>query len=148
MKNKYSDILKKLKLKITPKRIEILSILDRENYFKSPEEIWQLMKKRFKKIGLPTVYRNLEDLAEGGVIFRIIHPDRQLYYYFCNNKDHHHHFVCISCKRVSDVDYCPEKEVINYVSKRIKGKIISHIFQINGICNVCMNIESSLGGTK
>lgn len=148
MENKYSNILKKLKLKITPKRLEILSILDSEQNFKSPEEIWKLMKKKFKKIGLPTVYRNLEELAEGGVIFRIIHPDRQLYYYFCNNNNHHHHFVCLSCKRVCDIDYCPEKEVVDYVGKKINGTITSHIFQINGICHVCMSTNNSFVGSK
>lgn len=138
MKN-YSKILKTLNLKVTPKRIELLKILDNEKYFKSPEEIWQLMKRKFKKIGLPTVYRNLEELAEGGVLSRVIYPDRQLYYYFCDNKDHHHHFVCISCKVVLDINYCPEHEVSEFVKEKLKGEIFSHLFQINGLCSDCLN---------
>lgn len=143
MEENYKKILKNLKLKITPKRIEILHILDNDKYFKSPEEIWKLMKKRFKKIGLPTVYRNLEELAEGGAIFRVIHPNRQLYYYFCNNKEHHHHFVCLSCKVVSDINYCPESYVSEFVKEKLKGKIISHLFQINGLCSNCLNKTKS-----
>lgn len=139
MEKNHSQILRKLNLKVTPKRLEILNILDNERYFRSPEEIWKLMKRKFKKIGLPTVYRNLEELAEGGAIFRVIHPDRHLYYYFCNNKEHHHHFVCLSCKIVLDINYCPESKVSEFVREKLMGKIISHLFQINGLCFECLN---------
>ncbi|MCX7769717.1 MAG: transcriptional repressor [Proteobacteria bacterium] len=142
--NNYSHILRNLKLKVTPKRLEILNILGKRRYFMSPEEIWKEMKIKFKKIGLPTVYRNLEEMAEGGVIFRVIHTDRQLYYYLCNNKNHHHHFVCLSCKRVYDIDYCPEIKIVEFVREILKGSIISHLFQVNGFCSNCLNKDQGV----
>jgi Fe2+ or Zn2+ uptake regulation protein len=136
--NDFPLALKKLNLKITPKRIAILEILIEESVYLSPEEIWKKMKKRFKKIGLPTVYRNLEELSEKNMISKVNHPTRQLYYYFCLNQSHHHHFICLSCRKVEDLNFCGAKKVEEEVRRKIKGKVHSHIFQVNGFCRNCL----------
>jgi Fe2+ or Zn2+ uptake regulation protein len=93
MLNDFPLTLKKINLKTTPKRLAILEILIKESVYLSPDEVWKKMKKRFKRIGLPTVYRNLEELSEGNIISKVTHPNRQLYYYICQNRSHHHHFI-------------------------------------------------------
>ncbi len=146
----YSLLLRRLNLKATPKRLAILRILDAEPVYLSPEDIWEKMKLSFSRIGLPTVYRNLEELASGGIITKIIHQNRQLYYYFCGNADHHHHFICLSCNSVQELDYCPEHEIVHKVKRQLKGQVISHLLQINGLCSKCidcgMNKKSFFGG--
>lgn len=137
MHHEYGQTLRDLRLKITPKRVAILDILRNEQVYLSPEEVWKKMKKRFARIGLPTVYRNLEDLAGGGVITKVVHPNRQLYYYFCRKKGHHHHFICLSCRKVEDINYCGGTAIEGEVRKGIKGVIISHIIQVNGLCRHC-----------
>ncbi|KAF0220445.1 MAG: ferric uptake regulator family [Geobacteraceae bacterium] len=129
--------LKDLNLKTTPKRVAILNLLAQESTYISPEEIWRKLKGQFSRVGLPTVYRNLEELAAGGIISKVIHPNRQLYYYFCPNRDHHHHFICVACRRVEDVDYCGMEDVERQVSERIGGRVLSHIVQVNGLCRSC-----------
>lgn len=138
MPSEYELLLKKLHLKITPKRLAILKILDSEPVYLSPEDVWERLKPLFGKIGLPTVYRNLEELAHGGVIARIIHPNRQLYYYYCGNNTHHHHFICLTCNSVQEVDYCPEAEIMQKTGHKLKGQVLSHLFQINGLCSSCI----------
>jgi Fe2+ or Zn2+ uptake regulation protein len=134
-----SKILRSLNLKITPKRLALLDILMNESLYLSPEEIWQRMKKQFGKIGLPTVYRNLEELSERDIISKVTHPDRQLYYYFCPNRNHHHHFVCLSCRSVEDINFCVLDDLQKEVKRKLNGKIISHILQVNGYCRNCLN---------
>ena len=135
----FSTILRSLNLKITPKRLAILDILMNESEYLSPEEIWQRMKNQFGRIGLPTVYRNLEELSEKNIISKISHPNRQLYYYFCANRSHHHHFVCLSCRSVEDINFCSLNELQKEVKKRLNGKVISHILQVNGYCRNCLH---------
>ncbi|MEN6617368.1 MAG: transcriptional repressor, partial [Syntrophorhabdus sp.] len=135
--DKYTEILKQLDLKATPKRLAILDILSGESVYLSPEEIWIKLKERFSAIGLPTVYRNLEEMAEGGIIFKVIHPDRKLYYFFCENRKHHHHFVCTSCKRVDDLEYCAFDRIKKEVSETLEATMSSHIMQVFGICREC-----------
>jgi Fe2+ or Zn2+ uptake regulation protein len=134
--------VKMLGLKATPKRIAILEILSAEFAYLCPEEIWKKMQARFKRIGLPTVYRNLEELSQGGVIMKIIHPDRKLYYYFCENSHHHHHFVCISCRKVQDLEFCGEEQIIKEVEDTLKGKVVSHLFQVYGLCWECSHAKT------
>jgi len=137
MHTDHCRALKNLKLKSTPKRLAILAILEDEFVYLSPEDIWKRLKERFERIGLPTVYRNLEELSEGGIISKVIHPNRQLYYFFCKNTDHHHHFICVSCRRVEDVQFCAVKQIEEEVAEKIQGRIISHIVQVNGLCRTC-----------
>ena len=138
MKSDFRTLLKDLSLKSTPKRIALLKILDEEKVYLSPESIWKKMQQRFKRIGLPTVYRILDELHEGNIISRVIHPNRQLYYYLCRNEEHHHHFICVSCSRVEDLHFCAEKEIESLVVKDMKGQVLSHILQINGLCSRCL----------
>ncbi len=133
----FRTILKNLDLKSTPKRLAILDILSREPTYLSPEEVRGRLKERFATIGLPTVYRNLEELANGGVIVKVIHPDRKLYYFLCHNKEHHHHFVCTSCRKVDDLNFCGVHEIEREVSKTLNGTVSSHIMQVFGVCGSC-----------
>ncbi|ACM18419.1 transcriptional regulator, Fur family [Geotalea daltonii FRC-32] len=139
MSDKFNQDLKELKLKVTPKRLAILSLLAEELSYASPEEVWRKLQKNFDSIGLPTVYRNLEELANGGLITKVIHPNRQLYYYFCPNGHHHHHFVCLSCRKVEDINFCGMEEI----EKKVSGTVLSHIVQVNGLCREC---SESQGG--
>lgn len=134
----FPKILRSFNLKITPKRLALLNILMNESEYLSPEEIWQRMKNQFRRIGLPTVYRNLEELSEKNIISKISHPNRQLYYYFCTNRSHHHHFVCLSCRNVEDINFCALNELQKEVKMRLNGKVISHILQLNGYCRHCL----------
>jgi len=144
MKQDFQQILRGLNLKSTPKRVALLEVLDDERVYLSPEDIWFRMKKKFRRLGLPTVYRNLEELYAGGVISRVIHPNRQLYYYLCRNEEHHHHFICVSCRRVEDISFCAEKELQDVVSEGIQGKVLSHILQINGLCHQCLQKDGAV----
>jgi Fe2+ or Zn2+ uptake regulation protein len=137
MSAQYGKTLKSLNLKATPKRLAILTLMGREAAYISPEEIWLKLKSQFDRVGLPTVYRNLEELAAGGVITTVIHPNRQLYYHFCPNRDHHHHFICVACRKVEDVDFCGLENIEREVGERIGGKVLSHVVQVNGLCRSC-----------
>ena len=137
MQRHFSSTLRGLKLKATPKRLAILDLLAREPVYLSPEEVWHRLKGDFCAIGLPTVYRNLEELAAGEVISTVIHPNRQLYYFHCTNRSHHHHFICIACRRVEDVEVCALDGIEREVGERIGGRVLSHIVQVNGLCREC-----------
>lgn len=129
--------LKQLKLKATPKRLAILDLLSRETTYCSPESLWHKLKEEFAQIGLPTVYRNLEELSSGGIITQVLLPNRQLYYYYCANRRHHHHFICLTCRRVEDVESCGMEAIEREVEEKIGGTVLSHILQINGVCRRC-----------
>jgi Fur family ferric uptake transcriptional regulator len=130
-------VLKQLKLKVTPRRQEVMNCLGGEESYLSADEVWSRIKPRLGSIGLPTVYRILDELSEAGVVTRIFLPDRKQYYFLCPNQGHHHHFVCESCRRVEDVAHCGLEGVSRDIAQRSGARVTSHILQINGICGSC-----------
>ena len=70
MEQRHAQALKDAGMKATPKRLAILGMLYEESAYASPEELWKRLRDRFDRLGLPTVYRNLEELAASGVISR------------------------------------------------------------------------------
>ncbi len=137
MSYRFDEMLKSLKLKATPKRLAVLALLAAEEGYVSPEDIRCKLQGEFARLGLPTVYRILDELAAGGIITKIIHPNRQLYYYFCGNTEHHHHFICLSCRRVEDLDGCGLHGMDGEIAAKTGGKVLSHILQVNGLCRDC-----------
>ena len=106
MENKYLEKLKENGLKKTPKRLEILRIMQQHNSYFSPLEIRDLLRVKFQKVGLPTVYRILQQFQEIGIASSIQKNDNQLYYFLCSVQHDHHHFICRECHKVFCVEYC------------------------------------------
>jgi len=144
MDQRHALALKQFNMKATPKRLAILEMLEGEKGYASPEELWKRLRDRFDRLGLPTVYRILEELAASGLLTKVIHPNRQLYYYFCSNREHHHHFVCLSCRKVEDIPACGIEALEREVSLRNGSKVLSHILQLNGLCSGCAKKEGNL----
>ena len=127
--------LKTNKLKQTPKRKAILKLFLSEKRFLSPEEILAAIKKEFKKVSFPSIYRNLDELCRIEILLKVQKPDRRLYYALCTAEEnnHHHHIVCVKCGKIGEFNGCALLS-----KKRINGfKIIDHSLQLEGICNKC-----------
>ncbi|MBI2354453.1 MAG: transcriptional repressor [Deltaproteobacteria bacterium] len=134
------EILRRLRLKVTPRRLEVMRCLGEEQAYLSAEEVWNRIRPVLGSIGLPTVYRILDELAEAQVVTRIFRSDRTQYYFLCPNQEHHHHFICESCRRVEDVDRCNLDGVAGEIARRSGGLVTSHILQINGVCGECSRL--------
>lgn len=132
-----TTILRRLRLKVTPKRLEVMNCLRTEQAYLSADEVWNRIKPKLGSIGLPTVYRILDELATAGVITRIFRSDRKQYYFLCSNQEHHHHFVCKSCRRVEDIGQCDLDGVSREIARRSGGRVLSHILQMEGVCGEC-----------
>ncbi len=137
--NPYLGRLKENGLKITSQREAVLDLFHKENSSKTPYEIHKKIKKKLPSIGLPTVYRVLEELKEIGLMVRIPSEDRQLYYGLCHlpGSRHHHHFVCRKCKKVEEVEQCNLKAVSNFVQRKLGAIVESHSMQLEGLCAEC-----------
>lgn len=86
-----------------------------------------------------TVYRNLEDLMEVGIIDQVASSsDSKLYE--IKTKHHHHHFSCTDCGWVECVDVCElEKHLKAFEQKmRCAGMDVrKHLLGFEGLCNNC-----------
>lgn len=135
----YKKILRENKLKITPKRKGIIDYFLKNNKYSTPFDVWKYMKNNFKKIGLPTIYRNLADFERIGILTKVEGEENRFYYGLCKLKKtkHHHHIVCNKCHKVIDFDICIFDEIKNDVEKKTNFLITEHHFFLKGLCKDC-----------
>ncbi|MGB9678142.1 MAG: Fur family transcriptional regulator [Candidatus Ratteibacteria bacterium] len=136
---KYKKILKENRLKITPKRMKIIDYFLKNDKYSTPFDVWQYMKKCFKKIGLPTVYRNLADFERIGILTKIEGKENRFYYGICGKgkEIHHHHIVCVSCHKVDDFDICEFNRIKEEIERKTGFLIKEHKFFLKGLCKNC-----------
>jgi Fe2+ or Zn2+ uptake regulation protein len=134
----YMDRLRNHGFKITPKRRAVIELfMTREEYL-SPAQVWQGMKNSFRHLGLPTIYRILEEMKEAGILIRVEKDNRQLYYTLCKNpQSDHHHFICRRCRKVEEVAYCNFRDISEFIKKNLKARAETHTIQIEGLCSEC-----------
>ncbi|HZR17250.1 MAG TPA: Fur family transcriptional regulator [Verrucomicrobiae bacterium] len=133
--------------RITPKVRAVLKLFVERGSVLDPFEVRARLHKQFKGIGLPTVYRILESLANCGILLTAVNPERQLRYYLCRHIDeaHHHHFICLECGKVEEVNLCLMDEVEKYVERRLKATVRNHLLQIEGLCAKCTRNSKTAG---
>ncbi len=101
------------------------------------EDIYALVKKRDKKVGVVTVFRTLKSLTACGIAREITLGDGLTRFEHSYHHPHHHHIVCTECHRAIEF-VCPELERIqNDIIQKYHFHPIHHRFQTYGICEDC-----------
>jgi len=134
---RYRKILKENKLKITPKRVAIIRYFVKNEKYSSAYDVLNYLKDNFKKIGFPTIYRNLEYLSNIGILTKFKGKD-MTYYGICKGeKKHHHHIRCIYCNKISEFYICDFENIKKDIEEKTGFDIKSHEFFLSGICKKC-----------
>ena len=87
----------------TRQRRAIASVMEAYDDFRSAQEIHALLTGRGEQVGLSTVYRALQTMAEGGEIDSLRTESGESIYRRCS-ATHHHHLVCRSCGATVEVE--------------------------------------------
>jgi Fe2+ or Zn2+ uptake regulation protein len=125
--------------RVTPKVRAVLKLFLERRAVLDPFEVQARLQKQFRGVGLPTIYRILESLANCGILLTAANPERELRYYLCReiNESHHHHFICLQCGKVEEVNLCLMEEVEKYVKRHLRATVQNHLLQIEGLCANC-----------
>jgi Fur family ferric uptake transcriptional regulator len=123
------------KLRMTHQRQVILEELRAVTSHPTADNLFGKVRQRLPKISLATVYRNLELLAESGVILKLETSGRQKR--FDGNPRRHDHIRCLQCGRVADVPM----DVIGMPDETppdIAGfKVLGYRLEFEGLCPDC-----------
>jgi Fur family ferric uptake transcriptional regulator len=124
-----------INLRSTKQRKAVAEVLATISKFSSAQEVHSLLISRGEKVGLATVYRTLQALAETGAI-DVLRNDGEALYRACSN-DHHHHLVCTGCNKTTEIS-APEVEIWTEKIAREQGYLISgHTIEVFGLCKNC-----------
>jgi Fur family ferric uptake transcriptional regulator len=110
----------------------------------SVEDIYTLVKKRDKKVGVVTVFRTLKSLTACGIAREITLGDGLTRFEHSYHHPYHHHIVCTKCQKTIEF-VCPELERIqNEIIQKYNFQSIHHRFQTYGICEDCRENRPTL----
>jgi Fe2+ or Zn2+ uptake regulation protein len=134
-----TDTLRAEGLKATPKRLAVARLMMGARGSMTPEAVWKKLRPRLGALGLPTVYRILEDLARVGLVTRVELADKAMHYAACRARPgtHHHHLVCVGCGAVGVVEGCTFERQVARVERRTGFKVLNHRLQVDGLCAGC-----------
>jgi len=122
-------------MRLTTQRQIILEELEKVTSHPTANEVYDMVRKRLPRIGLGTVYRNLELMAETGIILKLEVGGTQKR--FDATTHPHYHIRCISCGKVEDIDI-PVIADINQVAAELSNyQILGHHIEFSGVCGTC-----------
>lgn len=122
-------------MRLTTQRQIILEELGKVTSHPTANEVYDMVRKRLPRIGLGTVYRNLELLADSGVILKLEVGGTQKR--FDATVAPHYHIRCSVCGKVDDIDI-PVQENINQDAMEASNyKVLGHHIEFSGICPSC-----------
>ena len=124
-------------MRYSKQRDEILRVVKNSYEHLSAEKIYAQVKKEIDNISLGTVYRNLAQLVDNGLIMQIKGIDDRVYY--DKNVMTHGHLFCNVCKNVVDTNHDFINEMKNNILNNDKFIIEQYNLSISGICHECQN---------
>jgi Fur family ferric uptake transcriptional regulator len=105
--------------------------------FTSAQDLHARLRQQGHSVGLTTVYRHLQVLADRGEVDVIRRDDGETVYRRCVTESHHHHLVCRRCGHTVEVEG-PEIETWTEQVATASGfSDVAHTVEIYGLCAAC-----------
>ena len=127
----------------TRQRAAVADILARTDEFRSAQQIHSALEAEGTKVGLATVYRNLQPLAETGAVDQVRSAEGEVLYRACEKQEHHHHIVCRRCGHTVEVAGGELEEWIRRVSAQQGFTQMEHTAEFFGLCTSCSARETA-----
>ncbi|MEV2238856.1 transcriptional repressor [Micromonospora sp. NPDC049891] len=120
----------------TRQRSAVSALLAEVEGFHSAQELHAMLRDRGERVGLTTVYRTLQGLADAGEIDVMRPPGGEHLYRRCS-EGHHHHLVCRACGRTVEVAGPTVETWADRVAAQHGFTDVSHTLEIFGTCPTC-----------
>jgi Fur family transcriptional regulator, ferric uptake regulator len=121
-----------------PARTAVIDFLDRQSCAVGAQEIHDELRSLGRPIGLASVYRVLETLAEHGLLQRLDVGDGVARFEPARMDDeHHHHLVCDGCGKVEPFADDRLEQVLRDVEERSGYAVAAHDVVLRGACTSC-----------
>ncbi len=122
-------------MRLTTQRQIILEELGKVTSHPTANEVYDMVRKRLPRIGLGTVYRNLELMAESGIILKLEVGGTQKR--FDATVENHYHIRCSSCGRVDDIEIPVQDQINIMAAETTDYEILGHHIEFSGVCKDC-----------
>ena len=123
--------------RMTRQRSAVAEMLADTEDFRSAQQLHELLRDRGEGIGLATVYRTLQSLAEGGEVDVLRTADGEALYRRCERREHHHHLICRRCGTTVEIDGPSVESWAAHVGAAHGFQDIEHTMELFGTCAAC-----------
>ena len=120
----------------TRQRAAVATVLDSLEEFRTAQEIHAQLRAAGEAVGLTTVYRTLQAMADSEEVDVLRTADGETAYRRCS-KGHHHHLVCRQCGRTVEVEGPAVERWADKVAAEHGFTDVSHTLEIFGLCGEC-----------
>jgi Fur family ferric uptake transcriptional regulator len=119
-------------------RDSVVEFLGRQNCCLSAQEIHDGLRKARRRVGIASVYRALEALADLRLVKRVDAGDGVARYEPATvGGDHHHHLVCRDCGKVEAFSDSRLERAIDRVADGLGYSVEEHEVVLAGVCADC-----------
>jgi Fur family ferric uptake transcriptional regulator len=120
----------------TWQRAAVAAALQATDEFVSAQQLHARLQESGDRVGLATVYRALQSMAEDGDVDVLRNPDGESTYRRCS-ADHHHHLTCRRCGRTVEIDAVATEEWVRSVGRSHGFDEVEHVIELFGRCTEC-----------
>jgi Fur family ferric uptake transcriptional regulator len=121
----------------TRQRAVIVEALEAETSFQTAQALHAGLRARGEGVGLTTVYRTLQALAEAGEVDVVRTDDGEAMYRLCGTRGHHHHIVCRSCGTAAELGASTVEAWVEDAARRHGFSEVTHTAELFGLCADC-----------
>jgi Fur family ferric uptake transcriptional regulator len=127
-------------VRLTTQRQILLEELSKLTSHPTACELYEMVRKRLPRIGLGTVYRNLELMADSGMILKLELGGAQKR--FDATTAPHYHVRCSICGKMDDVMIQVQENITKNATEKTSYKIIGHNVEFTGECPACQKAQA------
>lgn len=131
----YIEALQNNNLKVTPQRLEIMEIIDKNGHI-SIDDLYKLLQKKFPTLSLATVYKNINKMCETSFLSEVKIANRKSVFEI--SKEEHSHVVCSKCHAIMDVEL-DTADIYHQAKFASHYNLNTSSIVLSGICPKCMN---------
>ena len=104
--------------------------------FRTAQDVHDALRRSGEPIGLATVYRALQAMADAGEVDALRTPDGATAYRRCSPA-HHHHLICRACGRTVEVDAPAIEAWLGRLGNAYGFSDVDHELELYGRCSDC-----------
>lgn len=122
--------------RMTRQRAALAELLDATPDFRSAQQLHQMLAESGKPVGLATVYRTLQAMAEAGDVDVLRIEDGEALYRRCAH-GHHHHLVCRECGTAVELTGDVVERWATRIAQEHDFVEVEHTAELVGTCRDC-----------
>lgn len=123
-------------LRRTRQRAAISALLADIDDFHTAQQIHDRLRANGDSVGLTTVYRTLQAMAEAGEV-DVIRVDAEQLFRRCRTRSHHHHLVCRKCGHTVEIVGSGVEQWARATAEEHGFRQVDHELEIFGLCSDC-----------